>query len=90
MAWTLYKNAQSIISTPTRSVHWPSASAPPYFAQSESPRYIGRAVAALEADPKNVKWNQQTVTTAQLARQYGVTDVDGSQPDAWGAITGDR
>lgn len=58
-------------------------SAPPGFAASESPRYVGRAVAALAADPDRERWNQQSVSSAQLAAVYGFTDVDGTQPDAW-------
>lgn len=57
--------------------------APPPFAESESPRYVGRAVAALAADPQRARWNQHSVTSAQLAREYGFTDVDGRQPDSW-------
>jgi NAD(P)-dependent dehydrogenase (short-subunit alcohol dehydrogenase family) len=57
--------------------------APPDFALSESPRYLGRAVAALAADPNRARWNQQTLTSGQLAREYGFTDIDGSQPDIW-------
>jgi NAD(P)-dependent dehydrogenase (short-subunit alcohol dehydrogenase family) len=57
--------------------------APPDFALSESPRYVGRAVAALAADPDRARWNQRSVTSAQLAKEYGFTDVDGSQPDIW-------
>jgi len=57
--------------------------APPDFAQSESPRYVGRAVAALAADPDRARWNQQSVSSAQLAKEDGFTDVDGSQPDIW-------
>jgi len=57
--------------------------APPGFAQSESPRFVGRAVAALAADPGRARWNQQSVTAGQLAAVYGFTDVDGTQPDAW-------
>jgi NAD(P)-dependent dehydrogenase (short-subunit alcohol dehydrogenase family) len=59
--------------------------APPGIALSESPRYVGRAVAALAADPDRARWNQRSVTAAQLAREYGFTDVDGSQPDSWAA-----
>jgi NAD(P)-dependent dehydrogenase (short-subunit alcohol dehydrogenase family) len=59
--------------------------APDGFAQSESPRYVGRAVAALAADPSRARWNQQSVTAAQLAREYGFTDIDGTQPDSWSA-----
>jgi NAD(P)-dependent dehydrogenase (short-subunit alcohol dehydrogenase family) len=57
--------------------------APPSFAESETPRYVGRAVAALSADVKRGRWNQQSVTAAEMAREYGFTDVDGRQPDAW-------
>jgi NAD(P)-dependent dehydrogenase (short-subunit alcohol dehydrogenase family) len=58
-------------------------SAPADFALSESPRYVGRAVVALASDPARARWNQQSVTSGQLARDYGFTDVDGSQPDVW-------
>jgi hypothetical protein len=58
-------------------------SAPPGFAHSETPRFVGRAVAALAADPDRARWNQQSLTVGQLAAEYGFTDVDGSQPDAW-------
>jgi NAD(P)-dependent dehydrogenase (short-subunit alcohol dehydrogenase family) len=57
--------------------------APPDFALSESPRYVGRAVVALASDPDRARWNQQSVNSGQLAREYGFTDVDGSQPDMW-------
>ena len=57
--------------------------APPDFALSESPRYVGRAVAALAADPDRSKWNQRSVSSGELARHYGFTDVDGSRPDIW-------
>ena len=57
--------------------------APPGFAASETPRFVGRAVAALAADPERARWNQKSVTAAALARAYGFTDLDGSQPDAW-------
>lgn len=60
--------------------------APPEFALSESPRYVGRAVAALAADPERARWNQQSVTSTDLAHAYGFTDVDGTQPDVWPAI----
>jgi NAD(P)-dependent dehydrogenase (short-subunit alcohol dehydrogenase family) len=68
---------------PGRPVGLPTA--PPPFASSESPRYVGRAVAALAADPGRERWNQQSVTSAELAREYGFTDVDGAQPDSWAA-----
>ena len=57
--------------------------APPDFGLSESPRYVGRAVAALAADPDRARWNQQSVDSGRLAHEYGFTDVDGSQPDSW-------
>ncbi len=57
--------------------------APADFALSESPRYVGRAVVALASDPQRARWNQRSVTSAQLAREYGFTDVDGSWPDIW-------
>lgn len=57
--------------------------APPGFAVSESPRYVGRAVAALAADPDRARWNQRSVTAGELAAEYGFTDVDGSRPDVW-------
>ena len=55
----------------------------PHFAISETPAYVGRAVAALAADPAVARWNGQSLSSGQLARIYGFTDVDGSQPDAW-------
>ena len=68
-----------------REANWRDAlvSAPPGFAASESPRYVGRAVAALAADERRVRWNQRSVTSAQMAREYGFTDTDGSRPDGW-------
>lgn len=56
---------------------------PAEFALSESPRYIGRAVAALACDPDRARWNQGSVDSGRLAKEYGFTDVDGSQPDVW-------
>ncbi|WP_344854649.1 SDR family oxidoreductase [Amycolatopsis ultiminotia] len=57
--------------------------AAPGFAQSESPRYVGRGITALASDPDRARWNQQSVTSADLAREYGFTDVDGRRPDSW-------
>ena len=57
--------------------------APPGFAESESPRYVGRAIAAIAADADRARWNQRSVTSAELAREYGFTDIDGRQPDGW-------
>jgi NAD(P)-dependent dehydrogenase (short-subunit alcohol dehydrogenase family) len=58
-------------------------SAQPHFAISETPAYVGRAVAALAGDPDVARWNGRSLSSGQLAREYGFTDVDGSQPDAW-------
>ena len=60
-----------------------SATAPPGFAGSETPRFVGRAIVALATDPDRHRWNQQSVDAGTLAREYGFTDVDGSQPDCW-------
>jgi NAD(P)-dependent dehydrogenase (short-subunit alcohol dehydrogenase family) len=55
----------------------------PHFAITESPRFVGRAVAALAADPDVARWNGQSLSSGQLAQVYGFTDADGSRPDAW-------
>ena len=55
----------------------------PHFGISETPRYTGRAVAALAADPDRARWNGASLSSGGLARVYGFTDVDGSRPDAW-------
>ncbi|MGZ9934557.1 SDR family oxidoreductase [Streptomyces sp. NC-S4] len=55
----------------------------PHFAISETPSYVGRAVAALAADPEVARWNGRSLSSGQLAREYGFTDLDGSRPDAW-------
>ncbi|MEU6983775.1 SDR family oxidoreductase [Streptomyces sp. NPDC046324] len=56
----------------------------PGFEIAESPTYVGRAVAALAADPDRARWNGRSLSSGQLAKEYGFTDVDGSRPDAWG------
>jgi NAD(P)-dependent dehydrogenase (short-subunit alcohol dehydrogenase family) len=61
----------------------PGKTAPPDFALSETPRYVGRAVTALAADVERARWNQQSLTVGQLAGVYGFTDIDGSEPDSW-------
>ena len=55
----------------------------PHFAISESPAFVGRAVAALAQDPQVSRWAGQSLSSGQLAKVYGFTDLDGSQPDAW-------
>ena len=57
--------------------------APAGFAHSESPRYAGRAVVALAADSNRARWNQRSVSSGQLASEYGFRDIDDSQPDIW-------
>jgi len=54
-----------------------------WFAISETPRFIGRAVVALAADPERSRWAGQALSSGQLARHYGFTDVDGSRPDCF-------
>ena len=55
----------------------------PHFAISETPAFVGRAVAALAQDPQVSRWNGLSLSSGQLAKVYGFTDLDGSQPDAW-------
>jgi NAD(P)-dependent dehydrogenase (short-subunit alcohol dehydrogenase family) len=55
----------------------------PHFGISETPSYVGRAVAALAADPELARWNGKSLSSGQLAQVYGFTDRDGSRPDAW-------
>ncbi|MFI9155348.1 SDR family oxidoreductase [Streptomyces sp. NPDC053367] len=55
----------------------------PHFAISETPRYVGRAVAALASDPDVARFNGQSLSSGGLAQVYGFTDLDGSRPDAW-------
>ena len=55
----------------------------PHFAISETPAFVGRAVAALAQDPNVARWNGKSLSSGELAKIYGFTDLDGSQPDAW-------
>jgi NAD(P)-dependent dehydrogenase (short-subunit alcohol dehydrogenase family) len=55
----------------------------PHFAISETPRFVGRAVAALAADPERKRWQGASLSSGGLAKEYGFTDIDGSRPDAW-------
>jgi NAD(P)-dependent dehydrogenase (short-subunit alcohol dehydrogenase family) len=55
----------------------------PHFIISETPRFVGRAVAALAADPDRGRWNGQSLSSGGLAKAYGFTDLDGSRPDCW-------
>lgn len=55
----------------------------PHFCISETPTYVARGIVALASDPRVKRWSGRVLSSADLARQYGVTDVDGSQPDCW-------
>ncbi len=59
----------------------------PGFAISESPAFVGRAVAALAQDRDVSRWNGLSLSSGQLAKIYGFTDLDGSRPDAWRYMT---
>lgn len=58
----------------------------PNFLESESPLYVGRAVAALAADPRVLEKTGQLLSSWELAREYGFTDYDGRRPD-WGQLS---
>ena len=55
----------------------------PHFIASETPFYVGRAVAALASDPAASKKSWKVFSSWGLAQEYGFTDIDGSRPD-WG------
>ena len=57
----------------------------PNFLESESPLFVGRAVAALAADPQMLESTGQLLSSWELARHYGFTDYDGRRPD-WGKL----
>ena len=60
-----------------------TAGSPHFVAISESPRFVGRAVAALAADRDVARRNGGSFSSGELSREYGFTDLDGSQPDCW-------
>jgi NAD(P)-dependent dehydrogenase (short-subunit alcohol dehydrogenase family) len=67
---------------------WRDATAKsPHFVISESPRFVGRAVVALAADPDRARWTGQSLSSGGLAKVYDFTDVDGSRPDCWRYMT---
>ena len=53
----------------------------PYFAESETPCYVGRAVAALAADPNVGEKSGRLFASWEMAKEYGFSDIDGRQPD---------
>ncbi|MDR6549871.1 SDR family oxidoreductase [Paenibacillus qinlingensis] len=55
----------------------------PHFIISESPRFVGRAIAALAGDPEVARWNGHSMSSGSISQVYGFKDVDGSQPDCW-------
>jgi hypothetical protein len=55
------------------------------WAGSETPCFVGRAVAALAADPDVARKNGGIYTTRVLSEEYGFSDVNGLQPD-WGVF----
>jgi NAD(P)-dependent dehydrogenase (short-subunit alcohol dehydrogenase family) len=63
---------------------WRNATvAEPHFCISESPLFVGRAVAALAADPDRGRWSGRSTSSGELSGAYGFPDVDGTQPDCW-------
>lgn len=64
----------------TDEAHWTER---PELAHTESPRYLGRAVVALAADPQVARLSGRALRVGDLARDYGFTDVDGRQPPAF-------
>lgn len=64
------------------------AAADPHFAWSESPRFVGRGLAALAADPNRARHGGTVLSSGVLGGLYGLSDLDGSRPDFPGrAIT---
>ena len=51
-----------------------------YFAYSETPFYVGKAVVALACDRKVMRKTGKALDSGSLGREYGFTDVDGTQP----------
>jgi NAD(P)-dependent dehydrogenase (short-subunit alcohol dehydrogenase family) len=72
-------NWRDVMSRP----HEPPYPDPGHFGISETPRFVGRAVVALASDPDVARWNQASLSSGQLAHEYGFVDLDGSAPDAW-------
>ena len=55
-----------------------------HYSESETPHFVGRAVAALAADPDVMDKTGKTLASWTLSREYGFADIDGRRPD-WGA-----
>lgn len=56
------------------------------FSESETPCFVGRAVAALAADPNVHRKSGQVLASWTLAKEYGFTDIDGRRPDWWSYV----
>jgi NAD(P)-dependent dehydrogenase (short-subunit alcohol dehydrogenase family) len=54
-----------------------------HFRMSETPAYVARAVARIAADPDRSRWAGRAVASWEMARHFGFSDADGSQPE-WG------
>jgi NAD(P)-dependent dehydrogenase (short-subunit alcohol dehydrogenase family) len=63
--------------------NWREGTGSPHFCISESPLYLGRAVAALASDPDKARHNGASLSSGGLALEYGFTDADGTRPDCW-------
>lgn len=63
------------------------AAVEPHFIMSETPRFTGRAVGALAADPERHRFNGQSLSSGGLAKIYEFDDLDGSRPDIWRYMT---
>ncbi len=55
----------------------------PHFCISESPAYVARGIAELASDPNKGKWGGKILSSAELSKVYGTTDIDGTRPDCW-------
>ena len=65
-----------------REENWRDAIAKdPFFCESETPMFVGRAVVALAADPEVRRKGGLIHFASDLAREYGFTDADGRVPD---------
>jgi NAD(P)-dependent dehydrogenase (short-subunit alcohol dehydrogenase family) len=71
----------------TEEIWRDAAAKSPHFVISESPRFVGRAVGALAADPDRARFTGQSLSSGGLAKVNGFTDVDGSRPDCWRYMT---
>ncbi len=64
---------------------WQNAEDHTFARQSESPRFIGRGIAALASDETRARFQGMVLSSWVLMREYGFEDVDGRKPD-WGVF----